>query len=265
MCGLRLLFGADARMMLACRRPLARCHAGLRIFRGLTTSTTPIHSALEEAANTVAREPLLARLRSTFHPWPDVAAVVAPRELHYQVQSFAGTTGTVGALLSSVIGAALLADPPSYSADANQKHQAKEKHKLERPLLARLMGWRWNEKDRDDFYYVLLMTAFFSSLQTVLTSTMVMTNLTAIPVELTGVFVSRNAPWITLPALLIAPTCPASALCIALEAEFGEKISYLSWGGMVVMVVNSTACILSMLHRNHVMRTASRRLMTRAV
>ena len=242
--------GADARaMMLACRRPLARCHGGLRIFRGLTTSTTTIHSALEEAANTVAREPLLARLRSTFHPWPDVAAVVAPRELHYQVQSFAGTTGTVGALLSSVIGAALLADPPSYSADANQKHQAKEKHKLERPLLARLMGWRWNEKDRDDFYYVLLMTAFFSSLQTVLTSTMVMTNLTAIPVELTGVFVSRNAPWITLPAL-----------CIALEAEFGEKISYLSWGGMVVMVVNSTACILSMLHRNHVMRTASRRL-----
>ena len=133
--------------MLACRRPLARCHGGLRIFRGLTTSTTTIHSALEEAANTVAREPLLARLRSTFHPWPDVAAVVAPRELHYQVQSFAGTTGTVGALLSSVIGAALLADPPSYSADANQKHQAKEKHKLERPLLARLMGWRLEMSD----------------------------------------------------------------------------------------------------------------------
>ena len=133
------------------------------------------------------------------------------------------------------------------------------------PLLARLIGWRWNEKDRDDFYYVLLMTAFFSSLQTVLTSTMVLTNLTAIPVEFTGVFVTRNAPWITLPALLIAPTClcTASALCIALEAEFGEKVSYFSWGGMALMLVNSAACLFSMLHRNHVMRPASRRLTAR--
>lgn len=256
------------RVMLAGRRPhlpLGRCHGCLRIFRGLSTSTTTIHSAIEEAASTVAREPLVARLRSTFHPWPDVAKVVAPQELHHQVQSFAATTGTVGALLSSVIGAALLADPPSYSADANQKLQAKEKHKSERPLLARLMGWRWNDKDRDDFYYVLLMTAFFSSLQTVLTSTMVLTNLTAIPLELTGVFVTRNAPWITAAAALIAPTClcTASALCIALEAEFGEKISYWAWGGLVLMVVNSGACLFSMLHRNHVMRTAWRRLKAR--
>ena len=210
-------------------RPLARVGRSsvgrLPFLRRKTSAAAKVCcTTLGEAAALVAKEPLLTRLRQTFHPWPEVAKVVPPQALHVQLGTFASTTGTVGALLSSVIGASLLAEPPKYSAEAQQKHgRGSEVHGHEIPLLARCFGWRLVERQRDDAYYVLLTTGFFCSVQVVMTSTMILTNLMAIPAELSGAFVTANALWLSLPAFLIAPTCvcATSALCIALESEFG--------------------------------------------
>ena len=89
--------------------------------------------------------------------------MVEARALHAQLGTFSSCTGTVGALLSSVIGASLLAEPPKYSSEAQQKHgRGSEVHGHEIPLLARF-GWRLVERERDDAYYVLLTTGFFCS------------------------------------------------------------------------------------------------------
>ena len=58
-----------------------------------------------------------------------------------------------------------------------------------------------NLADRDDLYYTLLAGGFFFSMQTVLSSVMLVTNLQAIPPALAGEFVRRNSPWVSLPAL----------------------------------------------------------------
>ena len=225
--------------------------------RSCTTSIAP-EVTVEDALAAIAKEPILHRLGSIFHPWPQVAKVVSPQELHSQLGTFASTTGTVGALLSSVIGAGLLAEPPKYSSEAQEKHgRGSQVHAKEIPLLERLLGWRPLERERDDAYYVLLTTGFFCSIQTVITSTIILTNLMAIPSSLTSGFVVANAHWISAPAFLIAPTCvcATSALCIAIESEFGEKVSFLAWGANLLLLMNSSVCVLSMLNTNHVLRT----------
>ena len=49
----------------------------------------------------------------------------------------------------------------------------------------------------------------------------------ALPNAQTHAFVRRHAFWISLPALLIAPTaaCFTTAICIAIESEFGSRVS----------------------------------------
>ena len=113
------------------------------------------------------------------------------------------------------------------------------------------------ERERDDAYYVLLTAGFFCSVQTVISSTIILTNLMAIPSAASGAFVAANSLWISLPAFLIAPTClcSTSALCIALESEFGERVSFLAWGANALLLGNSAVCVLSMLNTNHVLRT----------
>ena len=112
--------------------------------------------------------------------------------------------------------------------------------------------------NRDDAYYVLLATAFFCSVQTVLTSTMVLTNLQALPHAHTHKFVQRHGLWISMPALLIAPTaaCFTTAICIALESEFGSRVSDTAWALNLLLLCNSSYCVLSMLNHNHQVRRA---------
>ena len=147
-------------------------------------------------------------------------------ELHGQLSSFAGTTGVIGCLLVSLVGAALTADPPSKkpSKDAEletqrAKHRAatlaagKERHQW----LQELVGREWDMYDRDDYYYLLLVGSFGMSMQTVVMSTIVLTNLQAIPQSLAKKFVAKHHIWVAMPAIMIGPACLSlcAALCTA--------------------------------------------------
>ena len=173
-------------------------------------------------------------------PWKEVAEVTPATELHGQLSSFAGTTGVIGCLLVSLVGAALTADPPSKkpSKDAEletqrAKHRAatlaagKERHQW----LQELVGREWDMYDRDDYYYLLLVGSFGMSMQTVVMSTIVLTNLQAIPQSLAKKFVAKHHIWVAMPAIMIGPACLSlcAALCIALESEFGPKVSRAAW------------------------------------
>ena len=75
---------------------------------------------------------------------------------------------------------------------------------------------------------------------------------------LTLKFVQTHAMWISLPALLIAPTaaCFTTAICIALESEFGSKVSDTAWALNFLLLGNSAYCVVSMLNSNHKLRRA---------
>ena len=200
--------------------------------------------------------------------------VTEPHELHTNLNAFASTTGIIGSLLLSLTGAAMLADPPSYSAKAREPEDEplSLKRQTSWQAIRRAVGvtlltslgadfadWKeWTKSNRDDAYYVLLSTAFFCSVQTVLTSTMVLTNMQALPNAQTLLFVRRHALWITLPALLIAPTaaCFTTAICVALESEFEGRVSDTAWALNLLLLGNSSYCVLSMLNHNHQIRRA---------
>ena len=82
-------------------------------------------------AKALPREPIIERLRNTFHPWPEVCKVTEASELHLNLNAFSSTTGIIGSLLLSLTGAAMLADPPSYSAKAHEPHDKDPKPQSE--------------------------------------------------------------------------------------------------------------------------------------
>ena len=118
--------------------------------RSCTTSIAP-EVTVEDALAAIAKEPILHRLGSIFHPWPQVAKVVSPQELHSQLGTFASTTGTVGALLSSVIGAGLLAEPPKYSSEAQEKTTAAQQAiSVAYTAATRLVACAWRRRRFQD-------------------------------------------------------------------------------------------------------------------
>ena len=250
--------------------------------RQLRCATACTHHLARHFSSAVPpREPVLQRLRNTFHPWGEVCKVTEPNELHTNLNAFASTTGIIGSLLLSLTGAAMLADPPSYSARAHEKQEQQQAPQIENGKIAQTTWWQlrrrkagqlllksfgadfeswedWTKEHRDDAYYMLLATSFFCSVKTVLTSTMVITNLQAIPNAYTLRFVQRHGLWITLPAVLIAPTaaCFTTAICIGLESEFGSRVSDTAWALNLLLLGSSSYCVLSMLNHNHQVRRA---------
>jgi hypothetical protein len=99
------------------------------------------------------------------------------------------------------------------------------------------------------------------AMQTSLMSTLVLTNLQAIPSSMSRQFVTKHARWIAMPAALIGPRCVCTmgALIVAVESEFGPRVSRLAWCSMGAVVTTCGVAMATMLHGNHLLRRQAMR------
>ena len=64
---------------------------------------------------------------TTFFPWREVAEISPPAELHGQISNFSSTTGVVGVLVVSLVGAAFTSEPPSVRVHDEDPEVAKQR------------------------------------------------------------------------------------------------------------------------------------------